>query len=61
MRKYGVNNFSIELIEDVNDNQLLNEKEKYWIKQLHTHISEQGYNLTWGGEYRPDYVKTKCY
>ena len=60
MRKYGVDNFSISLIEEVEEN-LLNEREKFWIKKLHTHISENGYNLTWGGEYRPDYIKTKCY
>ena len=60
MRKYGIENFQIETIEEV-DNSLLNEKEKFWIKKLHTHISEQGYNLTYGGEFRPEYVKTPCY
>ena len=61
MRKYGVQNFSIQLIESIIDNNNLNDREKFWIKELHTHISEQGYNLTWGGEFRPDYITVPCY
>ena len=60
MNKYGIDNFSIKLIEEtLNDN--LNEREKFWIKKLHTHISENGYNLTWGGETCSDNLKITCY
>ena len=60
MRKYGINNFTIESIEDIN-NKNLNEREKFLIKELNTHISEKGYNLTWGGETCADSIKVRCY
>ncbi len=47
MRDYGLDNFSFEIIEQVNNN-LLNEREKYWIKQYDC-IAPKGYNLTEGG------------
>ena len=47
MRKYGIENFSIEQIE-VCPNQKLNERECYWIK-CHNSFGEKGYNLTPGG------------
>lgn len=44
--KYGVSNFSLELIEEVDlDN--LDEKEKYWISYYDTY--NKGYNKTLGG------------
>ena len=52
MRKYGIENFSISLLEEVEDN-LLEEREQYWIKEKNTCILEPdgyGYNLTFGGE-----------
>ena len=60
IRKYGIQNFQIFKIEEI-DNSLLNEREKFWIKKLHTHITEQGYNLTWGGEQCSDNLKVCCY
>jgi group I intron endonuclease len=45
MRKYGVDQFVIEQLELVEHQDLLNEKEKYWIAQL----SPQ-YNMTKGGD-----------
>lgn len=45
MRKYGVENFSIELIEET-DNP--NEREKFWIQQKGSY--HNGYNATLGGE-----------
>lgn len=45
--KYGKEHFTIEAIEEC-DNQLLNEREKYWISQYDTYHS--GYNATLGGE-----------
>ena len=44
----GVDNFSFEIIEQV-DNDLLNEREKYWIKYYNCQVPN-GYNLTEGGE-----------
>lgn len=47
MRKYGINNFWIEPIEEC-DNNLLNDKEKYWIQYFDSY--KNGYNATLGGE-----------
>ena len=47
MQKYGVENFSISLIEEC-DLSLLEEREQYWINQLNTY--HQGYNATLGGD-----------
>ncbi len=30
--------------------ELLDERETYWIKELHSHASENGYNISWGGD-----------
>ena len=45
--KYGKSNFSIEVLEEIEDNSLLNEREIFWIK--HFNSFENGYNLTAGG------------
>lgn len=49
MRKYGIENFEIEPIEQCPDD-LLNERETYWIEKLDTF--HNGYNETLGGEGR---------
>ena len=52
--KYGINNFSFEILEADIEN--YNEREKYWISFYHTYIKDpqcQGYNLTPGGEEPP--------
>ena len=48
MRKYGISNFSIELLEEVNID-LLDEKEKYWIQFYHS-MAPNGYNCDLGGQ-----------
>lgn len=48
MKSDGINNFKFEIIEQV-DNLLLNEREKYWIKQYNS-LAPNGYNLTVGGQ-----------
>jgi group I intron endonuclease len=53
IRKYGVENFTVEVISEY-DNDVLNEAEKLWIKELDTY--ENGYNLTLGGEGIPGFV-----
>lgn len=46
IRKYGLNNFSFEILEECKKEEL-NEKEKFWIKQYNSF--DNGYNLTTGG------------
>lgn len=47
-RKYGINNFNIEQIEEI-DNSLLNDREIYWIN-FYNSMMPNGYNMTFGGE-----------
>lgn len=49
MRKYGIDNFSFEVLEETSVAQL-NEREQYWIEYYHSY--EDGYNNTRGGESR---------
>ena len=49
MRKYGIENFTIEPIEECLDD-IINEREIYWIEKLDTF--KNGYNSTLGGEGR---------
>ncbi len=45
MRKYGIQHFSIELIEETNNPE---EREKFWIEQYNSY--KNGYNATIGGD-----------
>lgn len=47
MRKYGIDTFQIEIVEECNDN-ILDEREKYWIQCYDSF--NNGYNMTLGGE-----------
>jgi group I intron endonuclease len=47
-RKYGIENFSFEIIEECGQ-ELLDEKERYWIEKLNT-IQPNGYNILLGGQ-----------
>lgn len=49
IKKYGIDNFKVEVIEECHDLDELNEREKYWIETLNCK-SPNGYNLTDGGE-----------
>lgn len=49
MRKHGVENFKIELIERVKTKKLTNAREKYWINYYNSFLG-RGYNATEGGE-----------
>lgn len=48
MRKYGLDNFSFEIIEELEDYSLSDEKEKYWIKYYNSYFN--GYNESLGGD-----------
>ena len=47
IKKYGIENFSIEELEECS-NDLLNEREQFWIKSYNSY--EKGYNSTRGGD-----------
>lgn len=50
--KYGFENFEFSILEETKIEDL-DEREKYWIKTLHTYVKDpkcQGYNMTLGGE-----------
>ena len=48
MRKYGIENFKFEVIEEA-PKELLNEREIYWIQYYDATNPDKGYNLTPGG------------
>ena len=61
MRKYGQDNFIIEEIEQISD-ELLNEREIYWIDFYHSYASlGYGYNVTLGGEGNRLYEQKQIY
>ena len=58
MTKYGVENFVIELIEEVQTD-FLDEKEIYWIAFYDSNNPKIGYNLTIGGQGKKNYRTDK--
>jgi len=50
IRKYGKDNFQIEVIETVEDVEVLKEREIYWIGFYRSYDRSKGYNLTLGGD-----------
>ena len=49
IRKYGLENFSFEVLEET-DKEQLNEKEIFWIAEFNSNNPNKGYNLTSGGD-----------
>lgn len=49
-RKYGIENFTFEILEEVINDSELNEREKYWIEYYDCYGSNKGYNATQGGD-----------
>lgn len=49
LKKYGIQSFKREIIDEAEDLDVLYEKERYWINKLGTKIPF-GYNMTDGGE-----------
>jgi group I intron endonuclease len=50
IRKYGVDCWILEILEKVDNVNLLNEREIYWINFYNTFNSDSGYNSTYGGD-----------
>ena len=51
--KYGIENFSIEEIEQVENDDIASEREKYWIQYYNSYVGFNncnGYNATLGGD-----------
>lgn len=48
-KKYGIDNLVKEIIEICADEEILNEREKYWIKKLNATNKKIGYNIAEGG------------
>lgn len=52
LQKYGVDNFTLEILEDNIPLDILDEREKYWIKYYDTfYLNDNGYNMTEGGRW----------
>lgn len=49
IRKYGENNFQVEILEWCYDESHLNNSEVYWIEKLNAMNPDIGYNLMSGG------------
>jgi group I intron endonuclease len=49
LRKYGKENFTLEIIELCETSEILKEREKYWIAFYNSTNREIGYNMTEGG------------
>lgn len=59
IRKYGVDNFKISVLQETDDYDELNMLETLWIKKLNSLASNgHGYNLTLGGEGAHGYTHT---
>lgn len=50
INKYGIDNFTKEIIDITEDYGELSDKEKYWIKQYNSTNPEIGYNISEGGD-----------
>lgn len=53
IRKYGKNNFSLEIIETVETLEMVKEREIYWINYYNSYAfqdNSNGYNSTYGGD-----------
>lgn len=59
IHKYGVFNFSLEIIEGPIIN--YNEREQYWIAYYHSQDRDKGYNITIGGEEPPVLIGEKSF
>jgi group I intron endonuclease len=49
IKKHGEQVFERSVLEECDETNL-GAREQHWIHELHTHVSEGGYNLTFGGD-----------
>lgn len=49
LRKYGIENFEFHILENCNSIEMLNEREKFYIKEYNSFKKKYGYNSTTGG------------
>lgn len=49
INKYGFENFTFTILEEIFNNSLLNEREEFWINELNSRDSNIGYNSKTGG------------
>ena len=50
LKKYGIENFEWSFLQNNLSKEDAKKWEKMWIKLLGTHITEYGYNVSWGGD-----------
>lgn len=50
IKKYGKNNFSVEILEWCENKEQLNSREKYWISEYNSRDCKIGFNIAKGGE-----------
>lgn len=53
MNKYGIENFIVEEVEKIENDDIASEREQYWINKLRTYVGFKdckGYNATLGGD-----------
>ena len=50
LREYGEENFIFSILEEINTQEEADAQEKYWIEQMQSLASQNGYNLTLGGQ-----------
>ena len=48
-QKHGIENFNKEIIEECESQEILNEREKYWINYYNSTDRKVGYNIAKGG------------
>lgn len=55
IRQYGIENFELSILEEVEQVEDLDERERFWVKEKNSFVkNNQGYNLTTGGQQRKD-------
>lgn len=51
LKKYGKENFQLSILEIIEEatQDYVDEREIYWIKEKHSFVQDNGYNMTRGG------------
>ena len=65
IREYGIDNFELVILEEVEDKEQLDAREQFWIKEKNSYVKNgNGYNLTIGGQKRKNnenYWDLRCF